>query len=143
MSQQSSKHSANAKQRPAEGPALETQFRNGALNGFGAPVMGEQFKANALMGADAVQATLTMWRTWLDISRNVMRAQQDSMMHAWREQVELAANLPNYSNRAPDQSANMAPPQLFAAAAKAYESIGETLLQAQHDAIDALTHPRH
>ncbi len=147
MSPQPRKRSLSAKRSTKQGPSFNARsdagMPNGLLNGLDASNgrMAEQIQAGALTGLDATEAALSMYRTWFDISRQMIRAQQDSMFNAWRSQLAGSA-YPNYASPRTEQDAPSAP-EIFEAAAKAYGHFGDAVLQAQREAFETLTQPTH
>jgi hypothetical protein len=90
----------------------------------------------ALASVDTAEVALAAWRRWIDASRSALRAQQDIMLDAWRTQLKQAAGARTDAEAASAASGLLSP---MMAAAKAYEQVGEAVLEAQRGALDALS----
>lgn len=84
---------------------------------------------------DMFEGQPALWRHHADLSRRLLRRQQDQMLALWRSQfAHIERTLPQVESGAPS-------PMLFTpmiAAMKAAEQMGEAALVAQRDAIEAL-----
>jgi hypothetical protein len=96
----------------------------------------EQSARATLAGLDAMESALSAWRHLIDVSRSALREQQDVVLDALRTPVNEAAGAPRGARSGAGAKGFFAP--MFAAA-KAYEHVGEAVLEAQRGAIEALS----
>ncbi len=116
----------------ADGPLFAPV--NGAIAGWSA-----QNARAALASVEAIERGLKTWRHFFDVTAAAVRRQQDLALSMTRAQWSNVAAI------APEED-NANPPALFApiyAAARAYEKVGEGVLQAQCNALEAMTHADH
>jgi|GEM_PF-1948304 len=95
---------------------------------FGAPPLAS---ASVLLGLNAMNAQMHIWRTWFDAAHNLMRMQQDAALELARAQL---VGRKGATPVAPDVLA-----QTMESTSHAYESLGAAWLDAQRSAFEALT----
>lgn len=104
-----------------------------ALLKFGAPPF---MSASALLGLNAMNAQVRIWRTWFDAAHNLMRMQQDAALELARSQIA------GRTDAAPDGAGILNPnalTQAMESTSHAYETLGAAWLDAQRSAYEALT----
>lgn len=99
-----------------------------AMLKFGAPPFAS---ASALLGLNAMNAQMRIWRTWFDAAHNLVRMQQDAALELARTQL---AGRKDATPDSPD-----ALTQAMESTSHAYESLGAAWLDAQRSAYEALT----
>lgn len=87
----------------------------------------------ALVGLDAFEANLRIWRNVLDAVREAGRVQQDAVFDNVRIQLRRSGRADEEALEAP---ALMAP---LLAARRAYEQVGDAVLAAQRRALDQMS----
>jgi hypothetical protein len=90
----------------------------------------------ALIGLSAIEAGLRTSRAFLDVSRTMIRQQQDAILSAWRAQLTGA------TGETPPRSAGAGGQEVLApwlAMAEAYGRVGAAALEAQRRAVEAMT----
>jgi hypothetical protein len=95
---------------------------------FGAPPFAS---ASVLLGLNALNAQIRIWRTWFDAAHNLVRMQQDAALELARTQ------LVGRRDAAPDSQDALT--QAMESTSHAYESLGAAWLDAQRSAYEALT----
>ena len=87
--------------------------------------------ASALLGLNAMNAQMRIWRTWFDAAHNLVRMQQDAALELARTQLAGRKDV------APDSPDALT--QAMESTSHAYESLGAAWLDAQRSAYEALT----
>lgn len=109
------------------------------LGADGFAAFAEQGARAALLAIDASEGFLTACRNMVDVSRSMIRNQQDMMLHALHAQAETAAHA---EGEPPTQEAQtLFTPML--AATKVYEQMSGAVIQAQREALEALSPKPH
>ena len=103
-------------------------FSHAALLKLGAPPFAS---ASALLGLNAMNAQMRIWRTWFDAAQHLMRMQQDAALELARTQLA--------GRKEPTPDSPDALTQAMESTSHAYESLGQAWLDAQRSAYEALT----
>lgn len=109
----------HAKKKPdGSGNALDFSGRTSLTSGF-----------------DLFETQLDLWRQNLDLSRRMLRHQQDQALQFWR------AQLSQFSGMLPDGAPGAAPPLFMPmlTAFKAGQQMSDAALEAQRSALDAMS----
>jgi hypothetical protein len=142
------------KTKPAAGTASRETFPNWAFS-WDPPASGnpwawdglapfapfapfaEQSARAALAGVEAMEGALAAWRHLIDVSRSALREQQDVALDTLRTQLNDAAGAPKVARAQASGVHGFFAPMF--AAARAYEHLGEAVLDAQRGAFEALS----
>jgi hypothetical protein len=101
----------------------------------GAAPIARQTAQAALASVDTIELAFNAWRRWIDASQAALRAQQDTMLGLYRSQLRQAAGA-TAEAKASSPAEFLSP---MMAAARAYEEVGEAVLEAQRGAVEALS----
>src|SRR5512145_2657114 len=97
----------------------------------GAAPVARQTAEAALACIDTLEVAFSGWRRWIDASQAALRAQQDTMLGLCRTQLRQAAGATAEAEASSPATGLLSP---MMAAAKAYEQVGEAVLEAQRGA---------
>ncbi len=93
---------------------------------------------STLTTVEGIDTVLNSWRSLMDASRAMIREQQDTALRAWHAQLATAPGAEQTTPNAGIEANALWP---MNSAMKSYEQMSSAFLQAQRDALEALSRP--